>query len=112
MTSISENSEWEVGTTCQACQGHWCNSGPRGSSSSSSEDPLGISSITGDKSSRGMREVELSASCWPSRGMREVELSASCWPSQGMREAESAAGGSSPTSITRSGRAECGSDCG
>ena len=77
--------------------GHWGGSGTRGSSSSRSGDPLGISRIAGGKSSRGMREVELSASCWSSHGM---------W------EAKSAAGGSSPTSNTRSGRAERGSDCG
>ena len=75
----------------------WCDSGTRGSSSSRSGDPLGISRITGGKSSRGMREVELSASCWSSHGMRNVK---------------SAAGGSSPTSNTRSGRAERRSDCG
>ena len=62
--------------------GHWCDSGSRGSSSSSSGDTLGISRITGGNSSRGMREVK------------------------------SAAGGSSPTSNTRSGRAERGGDCG
>ena len=53
-----------------------------GSSSSSSGDPLGISRITGGNSSRRMRELK------------------------------SAAGGSSPTSNTRLGRAECGGDCG
>ena len=58
-----------------------------------------------------MREVELSASCWSSHGMREVELSASCWSSHGMWEVKFAAGGSSPTSNTRSGRAERGSNC-
>ena len=31
--------------------GHWCDSGPGGSSSSSSGDPLRISRITGGKSS-------------------------------------------------------------
>ena len=77
--------------------GHWCDSGSRGSSSSSSGDPLGISRITGGKSSRGMWEVGLSASCWSSHGMRKVR---------------SAAGGSVPTSITRSGRAERDGDCG
>ena len=51
--------------------GHWCDSG----SSSSSGDPLGISSMTGGKSSRRVREVE------------------------------AAAGVSSPTSMTESGRA-------
>ena len=59
--------------------GHWCDSG---SSSSSSGDPLGISSMTEGKSSRGMREVE------------------------------AAAGGSSPTSMTESGRAARRGDCG
>ena len=44
--------------------GHWCGSGTRGSSSSRSGDPLGISRMTGGKSSRGMREAELSATCW------------------------------------------------
>ena len=68
--------------------GHWGDSGTRGSSSSRSGDPLGISRITRGKSSRGMQEVELSAPCWSSHGMRE---------------AKSAAGGSSPTSNTRSG---------
>ena len=38
--------------------GHWCDSG---SSSSSSGDPLEISSMTGGKSSCGMREVEAAA---------------------------------------------------
>ena len=52
------------------------------SSSSSSGDPLGISRITGGNASREMREVK------------------------------SSAGGSSPTSTTRSGRAERGGDCG
>ena len=47
-----------------------------------------------------------------SLGMREVGLSSTCWSSHGMREAKSAAGGSSPTSRMRSGRAEHGSDCG
>ena len=92
--------------------GHWCGSGTRGSSSSRSGYPLGISRMTGGKSSCGMREVELPASCWSSNGMREVELSASCWSSHGMREAKSAAGGSIPNSKMRSGRAERGSDCG
>ena len=77
--------------------GHWCDSGTRGSSSSRSEDRLEISRMTGGKSSRRMREVELSATCWSSHGMRE---------------AKSAAGGSSPTSKMRSGQAERGSDCG
>ena len=56
--------------------GHRCDSGYRGSSSSSSEDPLGISRITGGKSSHGMREVELSVSCRSSHGMREVRSAA------------------------------------
>ena len=89
----------------------WCDSGTRGSSSSRSRDPLGISRMTGGKSSRGMREVELSASCWSSHGMREAK-SASSWSSHGMREVKSATGGSSPTSSTRSGWAKRGSDCG
>ena len=59
--------------------GHWCDSG---SSSSSSGDPLQISSMTGGKSSRGMQEVE------------------------------AATGGSSPTSMTESGRAARRGDCG
>ena len=59
--------------------GHWCDSG---SSSSRSGDPLGISSVTGGKSSRGMREVE------------------------------AATGGSSLTSMTESGRAARRGDCG
>ena len=67
--------------------GHWCDSGAQGSSSLRSGDPLGISRMTGGKSSRGMREVELSATCWSSHGM---------W------EAKSAAGGSSLTSRMRS----------
>ena len=75
----------------------WCDSGTPGSSSSRSGDPLGISRITGGKSSRRMQEVELSASCWSSHGMQEVK---------------SATGGSSLTSNTRSGRAESASDCG
>ena len=53
--------------------GHWCDSGSRVSSSSSSGDPLGISRITGGNSPRVVREVKY------------------------------AAGGSSPTSNTRSG---------
>ena len=66
----------EVGTTCQACQRTpWCDSE---SSSWGSGDPLGISSTTGGRSSRGMREVEV------------------------------ASGGSRPTSITESGRAANG----
>ena len=86
-------------TTCQGpgVSRHWGGSGTRGSSSSRSGDPLGISRITGGKSSRRMREVELSAFCWSSHRMRE---------------AKSAAGGSSPTSNIRSGQAERGSDCG
>ena len=77
--------------------GHWCDSGPRGSSSSSSGGPLEISRITGGKSSLGMQELELSASCRSSRRMREVR---------------SAAGGSSLTSMTESGWAERGGVCG
>ena len=77
--------------------GHWCDSGSQGSSSSRSGDPLGISRITGGKSSLGIREVELSASCWSSHRM---------W------EAKSGAGGSGPMFIMKSGRAERGSDCG
>ena len=77
--------------------GHRCDSGPRVSSSSSSGDPLGISRITGGKSSLVVREVELSASCRSSRGMREVR---------------SGAGDSSPISMTESGRAERGGVCG
>ena len=62
---------------------HWGSSGPRGSPSSSSGDPLGISKMmTGGKSSRGMREVK------------------------------AAAGGSSPTSMTESGWAASGGVCG
>ena len=61
--------------------GHWGDSGVRGGSSSRSGDPLGISRTTGGKSLRGMREAGLTA------------------------------GGSSPTSKMRSGRAERGSDC-
>ena len=57
--------------------GHWCDSG----SSSSSGDPLRISSTTGGRSSRGMQEVE------------------------------AASGGSSPTSITESGKSACGGVC-
>ena len=79
-----------------------CDSGTRGSSSSRSGDPLGISRMTGGKSSRGMREVELSASCWSSHGMRGAK-SASSWSSHGMREVKFATGGSSPTSSTRFG---------
>ena len=63
----------------------WCDSGTRGSSSSRSGDPLGISRMTGGKSSHGMREVELSASCWSSHGMRGAK-SVSSWSSHGMRE--------------------------
>ena len=59
--------------------GHWCDSE---SSSSGSGVPLGISSITGGRSSRGMREVE------------------------------GAYGGSSPTSMTESGWAVRGGVCG
>ena len=59
--------------------GHCCDSG---SSSSSLGDPLGISRMTGGKSSRRMREVK------------------------------AAAGGSSPTSMTESGWAERGGVCG
>ena len=77
--------------------GHWSVSGARRSSSPRLGDPLGISRMTGGKSSRRMQEVGLSASC--------------CF-SHGMREDKSAAGGSSPTSRMRSGRAERGSDCG
>ena len=88
----------------------WCDSGARGSSSSRSGDPLGISRMTGGKSSCGMREVELSASCWSSHGMREGKSTFN-WSSHRMREVKSATGGSSPTSSTRSGRAERGSDC-
>ena len=62
--------------------GHWCSLGPRGSSSSTSGDPLGISRMTGGKSSRGMWEVK------------------------------AAAGGSSPTSMTESGWAARGGVCG
>ena len=58
--------------------GDWCDSR---SSSSSSGDPLGISRMTGDKSSRGMREVK------------------------------DAAGGSSPTFMTESGWAARGGVC-
>ena len=76
--------------------GHWGDSGVRGGSSSRSGDPFGISRMTGSKSSRRMREVVLTATCWSSRGMRETGLTA---------------GGSSPTSRMRSGRAERGSDC-
>ena len=47
-----------------------------------------------------------------SRGMREAELSVTCWSSHGMREAKSAAGGSRPTSNMKSGRAERGSAAG
>ena len=76
--------------------GHWGDSGAQGSSSSRSGDPLWISRMTGGKSSRGMWEVGLPATCWSSHGMREAKF---------------AAGGSSPTSRMRSGRAERGSDC-
>ena len=76
--------------------GHWGDSGVRGGSSSRSGDPLGISRTTGGKSSRGMREVVLTATCWSSRGRQEAGLTSE---------------GSSPTSRMRSGRAERGSDC-
>ena len=56
--------------------GHWGDSGVRGASSSRSGDPLGISRTTGGKSSRGMREVVSTATCWSSRGMREAGLTA------------------------------------
>ena len=56
--------------------GYWCDSGTRGSSSSRSGDPFGISRMTGGKSSRGMREVELSATCWSSHGMQEAKSAA------------------------------------
>ena len=59
--------------------GHWCDSE---SSSLGSGDPLGILSMTGGRSSRGMREVE------------------------------AATGGSSPTSMTESGWAVRGGVCG
>ena len=72
--------------------GHWGDSGAQGSSSS-----LGISRMTGGKSSRGMREVGLPVTCWSSHGMREAKF---------------AAEGSSHTSRMRSGRSERGSDCG
>ena len=58
---------------------HWCDSE---SSSLGSGVPLGISSIAGDRSSHGMREVE------------------------------AASGGTSPTSMTESGRAARGGVCG
>ena len=77
--------------------GHWGDSGARGGSSSRSGNLLGISRITGGKSSRGMQEVVSTASCWSSRGMREAGLPATCWSSHGMREAKFTAGGSSPT---------------
>ena len=77
--------------------GHWGDSGARGSSSSRSGDSLGISRITGGKSSRRMREVGLPVTCWSSHGLREAKF---------------AAGGSSYTLRMRSGRAERGSDCG
>ena len=53
--------------------GHWCDSG---SSSSSSGDPLRISSMTGGKSSRGMRAVEAATggSSLTSRRLLEVRL--------------------------------------
>ena len=59
--------------------GHWCDSK---SSSSGSGVPLEISKITGGRSSRGMREIEV------------------------------ASGGSSLTSMTKSGRAARGGVCG
>ena len=59
--------------------GHWCDSE---SPSSGSGVPLGISKITGGRSSRGMQEVE------------------------------AASGSSSPTSMTESGRAARGGVCG
>ena len=76
--------------------GHWGGSGVRGGSSSRSGDPLGISRTTGGRSSRGTREAGSTATCWSSRWVREAGV---------------AAGGSSPTSRMRSGRAERGSDC-
>ena len=75
--------------------GHWGDSGARRGSSSRSDQP-GISRMTGGKSSRGMQEVGLPATCWSSHRMREAKF---------------AAGGPSPTSRMRSGRAEQGSDC-
>ena len=56
--------------------GHRFDSGTRGSSSSRSGDPLGISWMIGGKSSRGMQEVELSATFWSSHGMREAKSAA------------------------------------
>ena len=92
--------------------GHWDDYGAREGSFLRSGDPLGISRMKGGKSSRGMREVVSTASCWSSRRMRKAGLPATCWSSHGMREAKFTAGGSSPTSRMRSGRAESGSNCG
>ena len=75
---------------------HWGDSGDRGGSSSRSGDPLGISRMTGGRSSRGTREAGSTVTCWSSHGMREAGLTA---------------GGSSPTSRMMSGRVERGSDC-
>ena len=97
MTSTSEGSEREVRITFQACQGIGVFMELEEVPPPRSGDPIGFSRMIGDTSSRGMREVSLSASCWSSHGMRE---------------AKSAAGGSIPTLRMRSGRAERGSDCG
>ena len=82
MTSISEDFEWEVKTTYQACQGTGVVQDLEEVPPRAQETRLGFSRITGGKSSRGMREVR------------------------------AASGGSSPASMTESGWAEHGGVCG